>query len=809
MFVSTNWLKQYVDIDHVSVNQLAEDITKTGVEVEQVFPPTMDDEHLVVGYVQQCEQHPNADKLNLCQVDVGQGETAQIVCGATNVAQGQYVVVAKPGAVLPGDFKIKKAKLRGETSEGMICSLQELGVDEKYIDDEFKDGIYVIQDEVEAGQLAAPLLNLNDSIIEFDLTPNRSDCLSVIGMAYEVAAMYNQDVKLPEVNVKEDQEQSSDYIDVEIEDEQANPYYGAWVIKDLEVKSSPLWLQNRLISSGVRPINNIVDVTNYVLLEYGQPLHAFDYERFGSQKVVTRLAKEGETIKTLDGEERTLSSHHLVITNGEESHAIAGVMGGEDSEVQEDTTTVLLEAAYFDPQTIRQSSKEHGIRSEASVRFEKGLDITRVKEAASRAAQLLAELGGGKVLGSIVEEGSTDWTHDQVSFNQSEMEQRIGAEISLGEMKRIIDRLQFDYEVDGETITVTAPPRRQDIKIKEDMIEEIARLYGYDNIPYTLPTGEMRQGGLTHRQKLLRQVHEYLQSTGLYEAVTYSLTTERNAERFMSPDVTSLSVTPVQLAMPMSDLHSHLRLSAIPELLASLQYNVARNQYNVGLYELGSVYAQINGQGTQPEERTRVSAAVTGLWENHPWQGVKKPVDFFALKGIVEGLLDYLAVDGVEFERGQLEELHPGRTAVVKLNGDIIGYIGQLHPTVQKEHDLQETYVFDLNLEAILEGSNTREGYTPITKYPAIAQDLAFVVAQDVPAAQLEQAIMTQGQPHLHSVRVFDVYEGEHMEEGKKSIAFNLIFQNNERTLKDEEIEEARESIVNHLESEYNAVLRG
>ncbi|MET3682595.1 phenylalanyl-tRNA synthetase beta chain [Alkalibacillus flavidus] len=809
MFVSTNWLKQYVDVDHVSTEQLAEDITKTGVEVEQVMPPVIESDQLVVGYVQQCEQHPNADKLNLCQVDVGEDHVSQIVCGADNVAAGHHVIVAKPGAVLPGGMKIKKTKLRGEASEGMICSLQELGVDEKYIADDYKDGIYVIEEDVEVGQLAAPLLNLDDAIIEFDVTPNRSDCLSMLGMAYEVAAMYDQSITLPDATVNASDKQSSDYIDVTIQDEQANPYYGAWIIDGLTVTTSPLWLQNRLISAGIRPINNVVDVTNYILLEYGQPLHAFDYDRFDSKHVVTRLAEDGETIRTLDGEERTLSDHHLVITNGEEAHAIAGVMGGEQSEVQHDTTTVLLEAAYFDPQTIRTSSKDHGIRSEASVRYEKGLDITRVKEAASRAAQLLAQLGNGTVLGDIVEAGSTDWTPHRIQFTQSEMARRIGADITLKQMINIVERLRFDYEVDGEAITVTAPPRRQDITIKEDMLEEIARLYGYDHIPYTLPVGEMSPGGLTRQQTLLRDVHGYLQASGLYEAVTYSLTTEAKADRFMSPDIRELNVSPVKLAMPMSDLHSHLRLSAVPELLTSLQYNIARNQYHIGLYELGSVYTQTNGAGSQPIERLRLSAAVTGMWENHAWQGERKPVDFFVLKGVLEGLVDYLAIDGVSFKQAEIDDLHPGRTAVVELNGTVIGYIGQVHPTVEKEFDLQPTYVFDLNLEALIAETNTQSGYEPISKYPAIAQDLAFVVDQTVPAAELEQAIVDKGQPHLRSVRVFDVYEGEHMEPGKKSVAFNLMFQNQERTLTDEEIEQARATIVTHLESQFDATLRG
>ncbi|WP_277673505.1 phenylalanine--tRNA ligase subunit beta [Piscibacillus halophilus] len=808
MLVSRKWLEQYVDLDGISTEDLAEDITKAGLEVEEVRGPVLNDENIVVGYVQECVQHPNADKLNLCQVDVGDGERAQIVCGAPNVSEGQYVVVAKPGARLPGGLKIKKAKLRGEVSEGMICSLQELGFEDKYVPDDFKDGIYVIDEEVAVGEPACPLLNLDDAVIEIELTANRSDCLSMIGVAYDVAAVYEKDLKLPEPTVYIENELSSDYISVEIENDKANPYYGAWIIKDLDIKASPLWLQNRLISAGIRPINNVVDITNYVLMEYGQPLHAFDYERFKSQKVVTRMANEGETIITLDGEERTLSPEHLVITNGQSAHAIAGVMGGEESEVQDDTTTVLLEAAYFNPSVVRQGSKDHGLRSEASSRFEKGVDITRVKEAATRAAQLLSEIAGGKVLGEMVEKGSTEWNPKIVEFTASEINQRIGTEIAIDEMKNIIERLRLDYEVNGESFTVKAPARRRDISIKEDMVEEIARLYGYDRIPYTLPEGVMKKGGLTPRQKIVREVNQYLQKAGLNESLTYSLTKEDWANQFVSPEIKALGLEPVALALPMTDLHSHLRLSAIPELLSSVQHNVARNQYNVALYELGSIYLQ-KEKDQQPEENMRVAGVITGLWEDHPWQGEKKPVDFFVIKGILEGLFVHLHDEEVAFEKAELDRLHPGRTAVMKLNDDIIGYVGQVHPTVQKEYDLQDTYVFDLNLDQVLEAVQYREDYRVITKYPAIAQDLAFVVDRDLPAKQLEDAIKEQGQPHLETVRVFDVYQGEHMEEGKKSIAFNLIFQNDERTLKDEEIEEARQKIVKHLENEYQAVLRG
>ncbi|WP_027964650.1 phenylalanine--tRNA ligase subunit beta [Halalkalibacillus halophilus] len=809
MLVSTNWLQQYIDVKDKDKLQLAEDITKTGIEVEQVMDPVLQSDKLVVGYVEACDQHPNADKLNVCQVNVGETDLAQIICGANNVAKGQYVIVAKPGARLPGGLKIKKAKLRGEVSEGMICSLNELGVDDKFLTEADKEGIFVIEEPVEVGQLAAPLLNLDDTIIEFDLTPNRADCLSMLGMAYETAAIYDQKVQLPEPQVTKAEEASSNHISVQLDNQQANPFYGAWILKDIEVKQSPQWLKNRLMSAGIRPINNVVDVTNYVLLEYGQPLHAFDYQRFGSKEVVTRLANEGETIKTLDGEERTLQTDHLVITNGKEAHAIAGVMGGEKSEVQDDTTMILLEAASFDPASIRKASKDHGIRSEASVRYEKGLDQTRVRDAATRAAQLLQEVAGATVLGDMVEQGSLEVEPQHITFSRPEMEMRIGASISMEEMYQIFNRLGFEAKNQDELITVTIPPRRGDVLRKEDMVEEIARIYGYDRIPYTLPTGEMHPGGLSKRQKALRKAHDYLQSTGLNEAITYSLTTEKNAYKFVSPEVKNMEANAVPLAMPMTDLHSHLRLSAVPELLQSVRYNVARNQYNIALYEIGPIYPQTKGEGTQPEEKLRTTGAITGLWINHPWQAQKQPVDFFILKGIVEGLLSHFAVPEVAYEQAELDGMHPGRTAIVKSGERVIGYLGQLHPTTQKDYDLSETYVYDLDLEAILELSDQEERYEKITKYPAISQDLAFVVNDNVTASELEKVIQEAGQPHLQSILVFDVYDGEHMEAGKKSVAFNLVFQNSERTLKDEEIEEARKSIVEQVEKVYEAELRG
>lgn len=809
MLVSLNWLKQYVDIDGITPEELAEKVTKSGIEVENII--TMKDKisNVVVGYVKSCEQHPNADKLNLCQVDVGD-EVLQIICGAPNVAAGQKVAVAKPGARLPGGIKIKRAKLRGVESNGMICSLQELGIDSKFVQKEFEDGIFVFSDDVEVGSDAIELLNLDDTILEFELTPNRSDCLSMLGVAYEVAALLEEDIRLPDVSVNANEEKAEDYVTVKVEDASINPYYGAFIIKNVKVGPSPLWMRNRLIAAGIRPINNVVDITNYVLLEYGQPLHAFDYDRFGSKEVVVRYAKEGEKIVTIDDTERTLKSNHMVITNGEVPTAIAGVMGGRDSEVREDTTTILLESAYFNPLLVRGASKYHGLRSEASIRFEKGVDPRRVKEAGLRAAQLLEQYAGGEVVGGVSEFDELQVEEKVVSFSTGKINEVLGTNISANEIAAILDRLRFAYENTDEEFVVTAPTRRGDISIVEDMVEEIARIYGYDNLPFTLPEGSASSGGLTEVQKLKRKIRSYLEGAGLNEAMTYSLTSEENVKLLVDPKVAALKPNPVKLAMPMSEAHSHLRLSHLPEMLRNIQYNLARKQQNVALYELGAIYiSQEKNITKQPDEQLRLAGAITGLWVSHPWQKEEKPVDFYVLKGIVEGLFEQLKLNGVEYVATPLENMHPGRTATIHINGEHVGFLGQIHPALQKKLDLTDTYVFDLDLEYILSLVTEEMGFTPIPKYPSITQDLAFVVAEETPASHIINVIQQAAGKHLKEVNVFDIYQGEHMEPGKKSIAFSLRFQNPDATLTDEEINKARENIVNEVEKQFQAELRG
>ncbi|MFC0522388.1 phenylalanine--tRNA ligase subunit beta [Pontibacillus salicampi] len=810
MFVSLNWLKQYVDLQGLSPEELAEKITKTGIEVEGVEAFGSYIQQLVVGHVEECEQHPNADKLNVCQVNVGE-EMLQIVCGAPNIAAGQKVAVAKPGAVLPGNFTIKKAKLRGVESNGMICSLQELGIDAKYVPKEYEDGIYVMPEDAETGADANALLNLDDVILELGLTPNRSDALSMLGVAYEVAAILDQPLHLPEEEVPVVDRKAEDAIAVNVENPELNPYYGAFVIRNITVGPSPLWMKNRLISAGIRPINNVVDITNYVLMEYGQPLHAFDYDRFGSKEIVVRTAVNGETFRTLDDEERTLSSDQLVITNGQQPVALAGVMGGADSEVQEDTSTILVEAAYFDAQTVRNTSKAHGLRSESSIRFEKGVDPDRVKRAGLRACQLLVQYAGGEVLEGIVDFDELSYEEEKVSFTTSRMNHVIGAEMTHEDIKEILRKLQFEYSQDGETFEVHVPTRRQDITIFEDMVEEIARMYGYDNLPFTMPQGASNAGGLTNHQSLRRKVRTYLEGAGLSEAITYSLTTNERANLLVSPELATGNKRPVHLAMPMSEEHSHLRLSMLPELLASASYNVARKQQDVMFYEVGSVYVTEEEVLTsQPIEQERLAGVLTGNWLAHAWQQEKKAVDFFVAKGILEGLFHFLDVtSAVRFKQTKLAGMHPGQTAEVILHDQTIGFVGQLHPSLQKQYDLKSTFVYDIDLQAVIEAAEQEESYTPIPRHPSVSRDIALVVDEDVKAAELQRTIMETGQPLVQHALVFDLYQGEHLPEGKKSLAFTLRYLNPERTLTDEEVEETHQAILEKVKESFNAELRG
>lgn len=807
MLVSYRWLQEYIDLTNFTPQEIAERLTRGGVEVDIIHKLNKGISGVVIGHVVDCKQHPNADKLNVCQVDIGEEEHVQIVCGARNVASGQKVAVAKVGAVLPDNFKIKKAKLRGEVSQGMICSLQELGIEGKLVQKEYSEGIFVFPNDVTVGEDALSELNLYDEVLELDLTPNRADCLSMIGVAYEVAALLDRDVTFASPQYTPSAEKTADYISVQVEAIEDNPYYGAKMIKGVKIGPSPLWLQNRLVAAGIRPISNVVDVTNFVLLEYGQPLHAFDYERLGSKEILVRRANEKEQIVTLDDEQRILSRDHLVITNGTEPVAVAGVMGGAFSEVQSDTTTILLEAAYFKNTTVRKGSKDLGVRSEASVRYEKGVDPLRVVKAAERACELIVQVAGGEVLDGIVEVNYLQIQEKEIDISVDQINERLGTSITAEDVAMILERLRFSYTRNDKQFSVKAPTRRQDITIQEDVMEEVARIYGYDHIPTTLPKGVTTPGTLSDYQKKRRVVRRFLESCGLNQTITYSLTSPSKAKGL---DGEMSEVTSVQLAMPMSEDRSTMRTTLLPHLLDVIIYNKNRKVDDVFLYEVGSIFLSDETVVTkQPVEQEMVAGAFTGLWNNHSWQGEKKAVDFFVVKGVVEGLCKELGLSSfVSFSKGEQAGLHPGRTAFVYLNDKQIGVIGQLHPQLQKSLDLSPTYVFQLHVEQLLSFETKDLRYTTIPRYPSMTRDIALVVDESLEADKVRKVIEKTGTSLLNKVHLFDLYQGEHLEKGKKSLAFSLTYLDPERTLTEEEVTNVHKKVLNALEEELGATLR-
>lgn len=796
MLVSLKWLSQYVDIEGLAPQELAEKITRSGIEVDAVIDRAQGMTNVVVGHVVSKEKHPEADKLNICQVDVGEESLQQIVCGAPNVDAGQKVIVARPGAKLPGGIKIKKAKLRGQESNGMICSLQELGIEGRLVPKAYAEGIYVLPEDSKPGTDALELLGLRDTVLELGLTPNRSDALSMLGVAYEVAAILSTDVKLPEISYTASTEKAQEKLSLRVEDPSVNPLYAAKVVKNVKVAESPLWLQHYLMAAGVRPHNNVVDITNYILMEYGQPLHAFDYDKLGTGEIVTRYAAEGEKITTLDDQERTLQAHNFVITNGKEPVAVAGVMGGANSEVSDETTTVVIESAYFAGQSVRRTSKDLGLRSDSSARFEKGVDPNRVIPAAERAAQLLAELAGGEVLEGTVIVDELDKTPARVVVSPDFINTRLGMKISLEDMLSILERLQFNVEAANGLLIIDVPTRRQDIKIEEDIVEEIARLYGYDEIPVTLPESGEQVGGLTAYQEKRRVVRNVMEGAGLFQAITYSLTSAAASQKYaLKAEETT------KLLMPMSEERSTLRQSLIPHLVEAAAYNVARRIDSVALYEIGSVFL---GQTAEelPFEEEHLAFVLTGKWTDNAWQGEKKQVDFFVVKGIVEAVFAKFGLtECVSYVKTSVDGLHPGRTAHVMLDGEVVGLIGQLHPAEQKQAGVKETYVAELNLRSILNASTEELVYTPVPRFPAMTRDIALELDRTTTAGEIVEIIKNAGTKLLKDVKVFDVYEGEKMAPGKKSVAFSLTYFDPERTLTDEEVTAAHNKVLKALEA--------
>ena len=797
MLVSYNWLKQYTNVED-NANALAEKITRGGIEVEGVEYLAEEISNVVVGYVVSKEKHPDAEKLNVCQVNVGEEENLQIVCGAPNVDAGQYVIVAKVGAKLPG-IKIKKAKLRGVESQGMICSLAELGLSKSVVPKNYQEGIYVFETDQELGSDVVEVLGLNDYILDLSITPNRADALSMRGLTYELGALYNNKVNFNDVEKEENYEAT--LLQVAIESDSCRNYVGQ-VVKNVEVKSSPLWLQTRLMNSGIRPINNIVDITNYVLLEFGQPMHAFDKDLVGD-KIVVRDAKEGEVLETLDGEERKLQTSDLVITDGTRAIALGGVMGGKNTEVSEETKNIILESAYFNPTSVRRTSAAHGLRSDSSARFEKGIDPNMQKAALARAVELILELCPNAVVESSV--GVVNKEEEKVvEITTSYINNYLGITLSTEEIAAILEGLSFTVEVTGENLVVKVPTRRPDISIKQDLVEEVIRIYGYDNLASTLPKfSKTTKGGLTYSQRMVRDLRAVYATLGFNDTINYSLVSEEEATEYTLEDHHK-----VRLLMPMTETHSTLRQSLVPGLLNTVQYNVARKQKDLKLLEIGRVFFGSGDDNIQPKETLYLSAALTGEERATKWLKESSSLDFFAAKGYLEVVFDRLGLDEkVTYKKSKLEGMHPGRFAEVYLGEKRIGFIGEVHPQVADKFGLNTTYVFEINLDEVISESKVKPKYEEVTKYPEITRDIAMLVDVKDEYQNIYNVIESVNSKLITKVELFDLYVGAELLVGKKSLALTITYSDKQKTLTDEEVTAVHDKVLSAL-TEYGAIIR-
>ena len=797
MLVSYNWLKQYTNVED-NANELAEKITRGGIEVEGVEYLAEEISGVVVGYVESKEKHPDAEKLNVCQVNVGEEENLQIVCGAPNVDAGQYVIVAKVGAKLPG-IKIKKAKLRGVESQGMICSLAELGLSKSVVPKNYQEGIYVFETEQELGSDVVEVLGLNDYILDLSITPNRADALSMRGLTYELGALYNNKVDFNDVEKEENYEATS--LQVAIESDSCRNYVGQ-VVKNVEVKSSPLWLQTRLMNSGIRPINNIVDITNYVLLEFGQPMHAFDKDLVGD-KIVVRDAKEGEVLETLDGEERKLQTTDLVITDGTRAIALGGVMGGKNTEVSEETKNIILESAYFNPTSVRRTSAAHGLRSDSSARFEKGIDPNMQKAALARAVELILELCPNAVVESSV--GVVNKVDDKVvEITTSYINNYLGIILSTEEIVAILEGLSFKVEVSGEDLVVKVPTRRPDISIKQDLVEEVIRIYGYDNLASTLPKfSKTTKGGLTYSQRMVRDLRAVYASLGFNDTINYSLVSEEEATQYTLEDHHK-----VRLLMPMTETHSTLRQSLIPGLLNTVQYNVARKQKDLKLLEIGRVFFGSGDDNIQPKETLYLSAALTGEERSTKWLKESSTLDFFAAKGYLEVVFERLGLEEkVTYKKSTLEGMHPGRFAEVYLGEKRIGFIGEVHPQVADKLGLNTTYVFEINLDEVISEGKVKPKYEEVTKYPEITRDIAMLVDVKDEYQNIYNVVESVNSKLITKVELFDLYVGAELLVGKKSLALTITYSDKQKTLTDEEVTAVHDKVLAALTA-YGAIIR-
>ena len=779
MKLSTNFVKDYVDID-VDLRTLAEDMTRAGNEydsAEKLSPATK----LVIGKVLECIPHPDSDHLHCCKVDIG-NEVINIVCGAPNVKEGIKVIVALDGAELP-EITIKKGMIRGQESNGMICALYEIGLDKKFLSEEDKNGIHILGESAVVGTDPVKYMGLNDEVIDFELTANRGDLLSILGMAYEIGAIYDKKVKTVNISHNESGEDLNTSFNIKVETENCSLFLARKAI-NVKIGESPEFIQNRLIASGIRPINNVVDISNYVMLELGQPLHFYDADKLGDT-IQVRMAYNGEKLITLDGGERTLDENDIVIANGKESIGLAGVMGGFDTEITENTKNVIIEAAIFDGVKVRKTSKKI-VRSEASNRFEKGLDPNRTYMAMERAVKLLEEYAGAEIKTGTVIYDKTDKENKTIDITARNINDVLGAKISDEEI--------FIAIKNGEKITVTVPKRRLDISIKEDLIEEVSRIYGVDNIQGTLPITPMKMGTV---DKTEREIRNKMIALGLNDTLPYILINNKDSHKFTNDKFEEL-----KLLDPMTEERNTLRYSLIPSLYKLYEYNKAHYVKDVNIFEIGKGFWK---KEDKCGEDLKLAVLMTGEY----YLGIdnKKNVDFYVIKGIAEEVLDYLGYENrysFVMLKTEIAEFHPGQVAEINVNGEIIGIVGRVHPAISKD----QVFVLEINLEKLLAKKTGKMKFKDISIYPEVKKDIAIVVDKNITSDEIAKTIKANGGKLLIESEVFDVYEGENLPEGKRSIAYSLTFGASDRTLTDEEVNPVIEKIVTGLQKAFSAELR-
>ena len=786
--ISLNWVGDYIDIKDQDVNELAQKITRAGINIEGVVTHHMD--NLVIGEIKKVEEHPDSDHLHVCRVNIG-NEELQIVCGAPNVREGLKVIVAKVGAVLPGDFEIKKSKIRGVESSGMMCALFELGLEEK-TDENYAKGIAELADDAPVGEDPLVYLGLDDTLYDLDIHKHRNnDCYYHIGFAYEIACILNRKVTLPSLDFKVNKENIKDKFKLSVDTDKCS-YYMARMVKNVKIGESPDFIKKRLTAAGMRPINNVVDISNYVMLEFGQPLHFFDMDKLGDT-IVVRDAKDGEKIVTLDGQTRELNSDDIVITDGKKPVCIAGVMGGENTEVDLNTKNILIESAIFNPVSIRYTSRKLELPSEASIRYGKGLSYEYTEMASKRACHLLEKYADAEVVDGFVLVDKEDHTEKKLTFKPIDVDKLLGITISEDDMKHELERLDFKYTVKNGVFEVTIPRRRLDIDPNvNDIAEEIGRLYGYNNLVSSLPNVKIRRGEYIGDIKYRKMVSKRLRSLGLNEVKNYTLVSPEMASKFRYEERGQ-----VHLPNPMSIDKSIVRTTLIPSLMNVYEYNKARGVKDINIYEIAKTYDD------KYNELTKVCGLMSGSYIINTWKK-DMTVDFYIIKGVVENLLDFMGYNNrYSFVRSDCSDLHPGVQANIILDGKKIGIIGKVHPNITKK----DIYVFEVNLDDLY-GKTSKLKYKEAFKYPSIQKDMAFILDKSIDVSEVIKTIKKASNKTLQDISVFDVYEGENIDSSKKSVAFSLVFNGVTRTLTDEEVMDVFNKIIDKVVSTHNAELR-